>query len=107
MGNSHYVLPPWPLQEITGIYYISLQVKNLIKYWWKTWADWDITKYNNHNSKQYFYQYYLHGCTSEQVLKSHLERFKLLGGQRLKLPEADNKKGRDKIKIKKTEYQLC
>ena len=38
--SSHYVLPPWPLQDITLIYYISLLMKNLITYWWKTWADW-------------------------------------------------------------------
>ena len=107
MGTSHYVLPPWPLQEITWIYYISLLVKNLITYWWKTWADRDISQYNNHSSKQYFYQYYLHGCTSEEVLKNHLERFKLLRTQRFKLKEADKKKVRDKIKFTKTEYQLC
>ena len=35
-----YVLPPWPLQDITWIYYISQLVKNLIAYWWNTWADW-------------------------------------------------------------------
>ena len=38
--SFHYVLPPWPLQEITWIDYISLMVKNLIRYWWKSWADW-------------------------------------------------------------------
>ena len=54
-------------------------------------------QYNNHNGKKYFCQYCLHGCTSEEVLKNHLERCKLHGAQRIKLPEADNKKGRDKV----------
>ena len=48
----------------------------------------------------------MHGCTSEEVLKNHLERCKLHGTQRIKLTEADNKKGRDKAKFAKTEYQL-
>ena len=61
---------------------------------------------NNHNDKKYFYQYCLHGCNSEEVLKSHLERCKLHGAQRIKLPEADNKKGHDKVKFTKTEDQL-
>ena len=38
--SFHYVLPPWPLQDITLIYYISLRAKHLIRYWCKTWADW-------------------------------------------------------------------
>ena len=33
-------------------------------------------------------------------------RCKLHGAQRIKLPEADNKKGREKVKFTKTEYQL-
>ena len=45
--------------------------------------------------------------TSEDVLKNHLERFKLHGEQRIKLPKADNKKGHRKDKFTKTEYQLC
>ena len=35
-----YISPPWPLQVFTSIYYISLRVKHLITYCWKTWADW-------------------------------------------------------------------
>ena len=27
------------------------------------------SQYNNHKNETYFYQYYLHGCTSEEVLK--------------------------------------
>ena len=61
---------------------------------------------NNHNDKNYFCQSCLHGCTSEEVLKNHLERCKLHAAQRIKLPEADDKKGHDKIKFTKTEYQL-
>ena len=38
--SSRYVLPSWPLQDITWIYYISLLVKHPITYCWKTWADW-------------------------------------------------------------------
>ena len=49
----------------------------------------------------------MYGCTSEEVLKNHMERCKLHGAQRTKLQEADDKKGHDKIKFTKTEYQLC
>ena len=35
-----------------------------------------------------------------------MERCKLHGAQRMKLPEADDKKGHDKEKVAKTEYQL-
>ena len=38
--------------------------------------------------------------------KKHLERCKLHGAQRIKLPEADDKKERNKVKPTKTEYQL-
>ena len=38
--SSRHVLPPWLLQDIIWIYYISLLAKHLIMYWWKTWADW-------------------------------------------------------------------
>ena len=38
--SSRYVLPTWPLQDITWIYYISLLRKNPITNWWKTWADY-------------------------------------------------------------------
>ena len=64
------------------------------------------SQYNNHNGKHYFCQYWLHGCTSEEVLKNHLGKCKLHGAQRIKLPEADDKKGCDKVKFTKTEYQL-
>ena len=62
--------------------------------------------YNNHNFKHYFCQYCLHGCTSEEVLENHLRRWKLHWAQRIKLPEADNRNGREKVKLPKTEYQL-
>ena len=64
------------------------------------------SQYNNHKGKAYFCQYYLHGCTSEEVLKNHLERCKLHRVQRSKLLEAHDKKGHDKVKFTKTEYQL-
>ena len=60
-------------------------------------------QYNNHNNKKYSGQYC---CTSEEVLNNHLERYKLHRAQRIKLPEADNKKRHDKVKLTKTEYQL-
>ena len=41
-------------------------------------------QYNNHNGKQYFCQYCLHGCNSEEVLKNYLELCKLHGTQRIK-----------------------
>ena len=62
-------------------------------------------QYNNHKGKHYFCQYYLDGCTSEEALKNYMERCKLHGTQRIKIPEADNKKGRGKIKFTKIEYQ--
>ena len=62
------------------------------------------SQYNNHNV--IICQYCLHGCTSEEVLKNHLERCKLHAAQRIKLQEADNIKRCDKIKFTKTEYQL-
>ena len=34
------------------------------------------SQYNNHKSKTYFCQHCMHGCTSEEVLKNHLERCK-------------------------------
>ena len=63
-----------------------------------------LRQYNNHKSKAYFCQYCLHGYTSVEVLKNHLERCKLHGAQRIKLPEADHKKERDKVKFTKIEY---
>ena len=61
---------------------------------------------NNDNNKRYFCQYCLHGCTSEEVSRKHLGRCKLHGVQRVKLLEADNTKGGDKVKFTKPEYQL-
>ena len=72
----------------------------------KDWSRLVSRQYNNHNDKKYFCQYCFHGCTSEEVLKNHLERSKLREGQRIKLPKADDKNGRDKVQFTKTEYQL-
>ena len=63
-------------------------------------------QYNNHCHKKYFCQYCLHCTTSEEVLKKYLERFKLHWVQIIKLLGADDKKGHDKVKFTKTEYQL-
>ena len=65
-----------------------------------------LRQYNNDNHKKYFCQYCLHGCTNEEVLKNHLGRCKLHRAQRIKLPEAGNKKGCDKVQFTKTKYQL-
>ena len=48
----------------------------------------------------------MYSCTREEVLKNHLKRCKLHRVQRIKLPKADDRKGPDKIKFTKTEYQL-
>ena len=40
------------------------------------------------------------------VLKNHLERCKLHGTQRIKLPEAEDKDRSGKVKFTKTAYQL-
>ena len=64
------------------------------------------SQYNNFNGKWYFCQYCRHGCTSEEILKNHLERSKSHGTRRIKFPEVGDKKGRDKVKFTKTEYQL-
>ena len=65
-----------------------------------------LRQYNNDNNKRYFCQYCLHGCISEEVLKNYFGRFKLYEARRIKLPEADDKKGRGKVKFTKTKYQL-
>ena len=61
---------------------------------------------DNGNNKRYFCQYCLHDRINEKVLKNHLGRFKLHGTERIKFPETDSKKERDKVKFTKTESQL-
>ena len=61
---------------------------------------------NNDSKKRYFFQYRLYGFTSEEVLKNHMERWKLHGAQRIKPLETGDEKGIDKVKFTKTEYQL-
>ena len=63
-----------------------------------------VSRQYNVTKIKYFSQYCLHGCTSEEVLKNHMERCKLHGAQIIKLPEAGNKKGCDEIKFTKTVY---
>ena len=63
-------------------------------------------QHNNNYHKKYFCQYCLDGCTSEEVLKNHLGRCKLHETQRIKLPEIDDEKERDKVNFTKSEYQL-
>ena len=59
-------------------------------------------QYNNDKNKKYFCQYCLHGCTREEVLKNDMENCKLHGAQKIKFPEAGDKKGRNKVKLQKT-----
>ena len=42
-----------------------------------------LRQYNNDNNKRYSCQYRLHGCTSEEVLKNHMERCKESSSQKL------------------------
>ena len=47
-------------------------------------------QYNNNYHKKYFFQFCLHDSSSEEVLKNHLESWKLNGAERIKFPEADD-----------------
>ena len=92
---SHHVNLLYVTADETSHYVLVKNLKRLVS-----------RQYNNYKSKHYFCQYCLHGCTSEEVLRHHLERCKLHEAQRIELTEADDKKGRDKVKFTKTEYQL-
>ena len=90
-----------PLQEITWIYYISLLVKHLIMYWWKTWAGWYrdniiMTKAKNISVNIV--------CTAAPVKRHWKTIWKDASYTGRK--ESDDKKGRDKIKFTQAEYQL-
>ena len=103
--SSSYIFPKLSLQDKMWIYYISLFVKShyiLVEGLSRLVS----RQYNNHNNKKHFCQYCLHGCTNTEILKNYLERFKLHGTQRKKLPEVDGKKGHDKVKFTKTKFQL-
>ena len=63
-------------------------------------------QYSNHKGNTFFCQYCLHSCISEEVLKNNLERCKLHRLQRIKLPEADDKMGRGKVKFTKADCKL-
>ena len=56
---------------------------------------------NNHNSKHYFCQYCLHGCSSEEVLKNHLGRCKLHVAQRIKIQNLTTRRGMTKSSLQK------
>ena len=104
--SFHYVLSIWPLQEITWTYYISLLAKTSHYALVQNLGRLVSSQCNNTYHKKYFDQYCLHSCTSEEVLKSHLERCKLHGAQRIRFPEADDKKerGRTKFTKRNTKY---
>ena len=60
-----------------------------------------LRQYNNDNNKIYFCQYCLHGCTNEEVLKNDMERCKLHEPQRIKLPEAGDRRDLTKSSLQK------
>ena len=105
--SSRYVLLPWALQDIAWIYYISPLVKHVITYCWKTWADWYQDKIVITTTKNISGNIvYMTKSVKRYWEKNILERCKLHRAQRIKLPEANNKKERNKVKPIKTEYQL-
>ena len=59
-----------------------------------------------HKCQTFICSYCLHGCKTKEILDRHVERCKMHDAQRVKLPEKNDKKGRDKVKFTKTEYQL-
>ena len=102
--SSHYVLPSWALQDIGWICYITvgetshyILLKDLSRL---------ISKQNNHNNKNISDNIVYMTKPVKSYWKKHLERCKLQGAQRIKLPEVDDKKEHSKVKPTKTEYQL-
>ena len=91
----HYVNLPYITADETSRYILVKDLSRLVS-----------RQYNNHKNKTYFCQYCLHGCTSEEVLENYLGRSKLPRTQKVKLPETDDDKRRDKVKFTKAEYQL-
>ena len=85
---------------------MSLLVKHLITYCWKTWADWYQDKIIITATKNISENIVYMIKPVKRYWKEHLERCKLHWAQRIKLPEADDKKERNKAKPTKTEYQL-
>ena len=104
--TSRYALRPCELQETAWIYYISLLVKHLIMYCWKTLVDWYQDKIIIATTKNISSNIVYMTKSVKRYWKKYLERCKLHEAQRIKLPEADNKKERNKVKPTKTEYQL-
>ena len=98
---SRYLLPPWTLQDIAWIYYVSLLVKHLITYCWKTWADWYQDKIIITTTKNISDKIVYMTKPVKRYWKKHLERCKLHETQTIKLPESDDKKGYNKVKSKK------
>ena len=94
---------PWALQIIAWIYYISLLVKHLITFCWKTWADWYQDKIIISTTKNIFDNIVYMTKPVKRYWKKHLERCKLHGAQRIKLTEADGKKEHNKVKPRNTE----
>ena len=57
------------------------------------------SQYSKCHGQHFFCPYCLHGCTSQKILDKHMERCKLHGAQRVHLPEKNDSKGHDKVKI--------
>ena len=62
------------------------------------------TQISKCNGRLYICNYCLHGCITQDILDRHMERCRLHGAQRVKLPQKGD--GYDKVMFTKTEYQL-
>ena len=64
------------------------------------------SKLSLHNHQTFICSYCFHGCYTQDILDRYVERCKLHGAHSVKLPDNNNKQGRDKVKFTKTEFQL-
>ena len=96
--SSHYVLPPSTLQDIAWIYHMSLLVRYLKTYCWKTWAHWYQDKIIITTTKTISDNIVYMTKQWRGIEKKHLERCKLHDAQRIKFPEAGDKKECNKVK---------
>ena len=100
--SSRYVLLPGALQDMAWIYYISLLMKHLITFCWKTWGDWYQDKKMITTTKNISGNIvYMIKPVKKYWKKKHLKRCKLHRTQKIKLPEASDKKECNKVKSTK------
>ena len=59
-----------------------------------------------HRQQTYFCDFCLHGCTTEQILKKHMERCQKFRSQNVFVPEKNDFNDKDKLKFTKFEHQL-